>query len=291
MSHGLNGSRTDHGFNGLHGWRLILLCTVLVAVAFMWQDSFRWYEALASSPQPLALTGRTMIDLTHEYGPRTLYWPTSPTKFQHEKLSYGPTPGGWFYSAYSLCTPEHGGTHLDAPVHFGEGKWAADQIPLERLIAPAAVIDVTAAAAKDRDYLLTRDDVEQFEKRQGRIAPGTIVLMRTGWSRHWPNAKTYLGDDTPGDASKLTFPGFGEEAGRLLVEGRQVAGLGIDTASIDYGRSQDYVVHRIAAARNVFNLENLTNLEKLPARGATVIALPMKIENGSGGPLRAVAIF
>jgi kynurenine formamidase len=280
MSHGLRGS-------------LLVLLTVLALLAtFISFEANTWHEALASSgAQPLDLTGRKMIDLTHEYGPRTLYWPTSPTKFQHEKLSYGPTPGGWFYAAYSLCTPEHGGTHLDAPVHFGEGKWAADQIPLDRLIAPAAVIDVASAAAKDRDYRLTRADVEQFEKQHGRIAAGTIVVMRTGWSRHWPDAKAYLGDDTPGDASKLRFPGYGEDAGRLLVEGRQVAGLGIDTASIDYGRSQDYPVHRIAAARNVFNLENLTNLDRLPARGATVIALPMKIENGSGGPLRAVALF
>jgi kynurenine formamidase len=289
---------------------LLVLLTVLALLAtFISFEANTWHEASAFAPasadrrsfsggwlassraQPLDLTGRKMVDLTHEYGPRTLYWPTSPTKFQHEKLAYGPTPGGWFYAAYSLCTPEHGGTHLDAPVHFGEGKWAADQIPLDRLIAPAAVIDVASAAAKDRDYRLTRADVEQFEKQHGRIAAGTIVVMRTGWSRHWPDAKAYLGDDTPGDASKLRFPGYGEDAGRLLVEGRQVAGLGIDTASIDYGRSQDYPVHRIAAARNVFNLENLTNLDRLPARGATVIALPMKIENGSGGPLRAVAIF
>jgi kynurenine formamidase len=273
----------NHGFRGWCGLALVMLAGVL---------AFWWYDASApSSAQGLDLKGRKMVDLSHEYGPRTLYWPTSPTKFQHEKLSYGPTPGGWFYAAYSLCTPEHGGTHLDAPVHFGEGKWAADQIPLERLIAPAVVIDATAAAAKNRDYLLSRADVEQFEKQHGRIAAGTIVLMRTGWSRHWPDAKAYLGDDTPGDASKLGFPGYGEEAGRLLVEGRQVAALGIDTASIDYGRSQDFVVHRIAAARNVFNLENLTNLTQLPARGATVIALPMKIQDGSGGPLRAVAIF
>ncbi len=309
MSHGFHGSRTSHGFHGLRGSRLVLVVSLAVQVIFLSFAALTWHEASAFAPasadrrsfsggwsassgaQPLELTGRKMVDLTHEYGPRTLYWPTSPTKFQHEKLSYGPTPGGWFYAAYSLCTPEHGGTHLDAPVHFGEGKWAADQIPLDRLIAQAAVIDVTSAAAKDRDYRLTRAAVEQFEKQHGRIAAGTIVVMRTGWSRHWPDAKAYLGDDTPGDASKLRFPGYGEDAGRLLVEGRQVAGLGIDTASIDYGRSQDYPVHRIAAARNVFNLENLTNLDRLPARGTTVIALPMKIEGGSGGPLRAVAIF
>lgn len=283
---GLRPSRTGHGLHGFHGLRPALLTITVCVAAFVWHEA-----STATALQPLDISGRRLIDLTHAYGPRTLYWPTSPTKFQHEKLAYGTTEGGWFYSAYSFCTPEHGGTHLDAPGHFGEGKWTADQIPLDRLIAPAVVIDVTSAAAKDRDYRLTRADVEEFEKRHGRIAAGTIVLLRTGWSRHWPDAKAYLGDDTPGDASKLSFPGYGEEAGRLLVESRQVAALGLDTASIDYGRSQNYVVHRLAAARNVSNLENLTNLDQLPPRGATVIALPMKIEGGSGGPLRAVAAF
>ena len=165
-----------------------------------------------------------------------------------------------------------------------------EQIPLERLIAPAVVIDVTAQAAKDRDYRATRDDVLAFEKTHGRIAPGTIVLLRTGWSRHWPDAKAYLGDDTPNDASKLSFPSYGADAARLLVEERQAAALGIDTASIDYGRSTDFQVHRIAAAANVPGLENLTGLDRLPPRGALVIALPMKIEGGSGGPVRAVAL-
>jgi kynurenine formamidase len=137
---------------------------------------------------------------------------------------------------------------------------------------------------------LTTQDVLQFEKQHGPIARGTIVLLRTGWSRHWPNAKAYLGDDTPGDASKLSFPSYGPESAKLLVEERGVAALGIDTASIDYGRSTDFQVHRIAAARNVPGFENLTNLDRLPARGATVIALPMKIEGGSGGPLRAIAL-
>jgi len=161
---------------------------------------------------------------------------------------------------------------------------------MEQLVAPAVVIDITAQASKDRDYRLTREDVLQFEKKNGQIGHGTIVLLRTGWSRHWPNAKAYLGDDTPGDASRLSFPSYGAEAARLLVEERSVAAIGIDTASIDYGRSTDFQVHRIAAARNVPGFENLTNLDRLPVRGATVIALPMKIEGGSGGPLRAIAL-
>ena len=157
-------------------------------------------------------------------------------------------------------------------------------------MAPAVVIDVTKESAANRDYRLTREGVLAFEKANGPIARGSAVLLRTGWSRRWPNANAYLGDATPGDASKLSFPSYGVEAAKLLVEERMVAALGIDTASIDYGRSTDFQVHRVAAARNVPGFENLTNLDQLPVRGALLIALPMKIEGGSGGPLRAIAL-
>ena len=237
------------------------------------------------------LAKRTIIDLTHAYGADTVFWPTSPSKFALQKLASGMTEGGYFYAANAFCTPEHGGTHLDAPIHFSERGQTLEQIPLAKLIAPAVVIDVTARAAADRNYLATLDDVLAFERVHGRIEAGTIVLLRTGWSRHWPNATAYLGDDTLGDASKLSFPSFGVEAARLLVEDREIGALGVDTASIDYGRSTDFRVHRIAAARNVPGLENLTNLDRLPPRGAFVIALPMKIAGGSGGPLRAVALL
>jgi kynurenine formamidase len=238
----------------------------------------------------LDLSGYRMIDLTHSLSSRSLFWPTSPTKFTLERLAHGKTEGGYFYAANSFCTPEHGGTHLDAPLHFAEGRRSTEQVPLEQLIAPAVVIDVTAKAAADRDYRLAPDEVMQFEKQHGRIAAGTIVLLRTGWSRHWPNPTAYLGDDTPGDASRLSFPSYGVEAARLLVEERRAGALGIDTASIDYGRSTDFQVHRLAAAQNVPGFENLTNLDQLPPVGAIVIALPIKIQGGSGGPLRAVGL-
>lgn len=240
--------------------------------------------------QAIELGEVRIVDLSHTYDSEALYWPTSPTSFEKDELSSGVTEGGWFYSAYSVCTPEHGGTHLDAPVHFAEGGVSTDQIPLENLVAPAAVIDATAQAANDRNYRLTPKDVTHFEEEHGKIEPGTIVLLRTDWSKHWPNAMTYLGDDTPGDASKLEFPGFGAEAVKLLVENRGVMVLGIDSASIDYGPSQDFIAHRIAAAQGVANLENLTNLDQLPATGAIVMALPMKIGDGSGGPARVVAL-
>ena len=246
--------------------------------------------ALSARGQSLDLSRQRIVDLSHPYGASTVFWPTSPTKFKLDVLAQGKTDAGYFYAANTLCTPEHGGTHLDAPYHFSESGRTTEQIPLEQLVAPAVVIDVTARAAADRDYRLTPADVTAFESSGGRIAPGTIVLLRTGWSRHWPNAKAYLGDDTPGDASKLSFPSYGADAAKLLVEERRVAALGIDTASIDYGKSTDFQVHRIAAARNVPGLENLTSLDQLPPRGAVVIALPMKIEKGSGGPLRAIAL-
>jgi kynurenine formamidase len=239
---------------------------------------------------PIDLSAVRVVDLSHPYNSKTLYWPTSPTKFTLERLSYGKTDAGYFYAANTFCMPEHGGTHLDAPRHFSENGHSSEQIPAGDLIAPAVVIDISAKAAADRDYRLTRNDVLEFEKKAGAIREKTFVLLRTGWSRYWPEAKPYLGDDTPGDASRLSFPSYGEDAAKLLVEERRVAALGIDTASIDYGRSTDFKVHQIAAARNVFGLENLTNLDQLPVTGAVVVALPIKIEGGSGGPLRAIAL-
>lgn len=247
--------------------------------------------ALARPAVGLDISEYEIVDLSHAYGNKTLYWPTSPSRFQKTILSYGETDGGYFYSAFSICTPEHGGTHIDAPLHFAEDGYPTDKVPLENLIAPAVVIDVSDKAAANRNYLLSADDVRKFEQQHGRIESGSIVLLRTDWSRYWPDAKTYLGDDTPGDASNLVFPSYGEDAARLLVEERNVAILGVDTASTDFGQSEDFIVHRIAAARNVSNLENLTNLDKLPPTGALVMALPMKIESGSGGPVRVVALI
>ncbi|MDF2775114.1 MAG: cyclase [Geminicoccaceae bacterium] len=253
-----------------------------------------YVACLVSQPalgaQELDLSRYRMVDLTHALNARTLYWPTSPTTFKLDQLSYGPTPGGWFYSAYAFSAPEHGGTHLDAPIHFGEGHHTVDRIPLEKLIAPAVVIDVTAKTRGDDDYRLTSDDVAAFERANGRIPDGSIVLLRTGWSSRWPDRKAYLGDDTPNDASNLHFPSFGVEAARFLVQERHIAALGVDVASIDYGPSKDFMVHRIAAAANVPGLENLTNLNQVPPTGALVFALPMKIEGGSGGPARVVAL-
>lgn len=251
--------------------------------------AFSAARALAQSPA-IDLARHRLVDLTHPLNAKTLYWPTATTGFQLQQLAFGETAGGYFYSSYAFAAPEHGGTHLDAPIHFHRGGLAADQLPLDQLIGPAVVIDVRAKAARDADYRLTVDDVTAWEKANGRIPRGAFILLRTGWGLKWPSAKAYFGDDTPGDASKLHFPSFGVDAARLLVQQRRVAALGADVASIDYGPSTDFMVHRVAAAAGVIGLENLARLETLPARGATIIALPMKIERGSGGPVRVVAL-
>jgi kynurenine formamidase len=240
---------------------------------------------------PIDLARAAVIDLSHEFDERTLYWPTSTSTFRLEKLAFGPTPGGFFYASNALCTPEHGGTHLDAPIHFAESGRTADAVPVRQLVGPAVVIDVAAQAAADPDYRLTAADLAAWEARHGPVPAGAIVLLRTGWSVRWPVRKLYFGDDTPGSAANLHFPSFGAEAAKRLVDERKAGVLGVDTASIDHGPSKDFPVHRLAAAANVPGLENLTRLEELPATGAWIVALPMKIAGGSGGPARVIALL
>lgn len=242
-------------------------------------------------PDAEAVAGWRAVDLSHAYGADTLYWPTDTDGFRLDTLAEGPTPGGWFYAARRFATAEHGGTHLDAPSHFAAGGDDAASIPLERLVLPGVVIDVRAAAAADPDYLVRPDDVLAWEATHGRVPAGAAVLIRTGWAARWPDALAYLGDDTPGETANLRFPGIGEAAARLLVDDRRAGLLGIDTASVDRGQSTDFVVHRIGAAAGVPNLENVADLSALPPAGFLLIALPMKIDGGTGAPVRIVALI
>ncbi|MEW6296991.1 MAG: cyclase family protein, partial [Thermodesulfobacteriota bacterium] len=186
---------------------------------------------------------------------------------------------------------EHGGTHLDAPIHFAKGKRAADEVPVQQLIGPAVVIDVRAQAAQNPDYRLSVADIEAWEKRHGRIPAGAIVIMWSGWGERWPDKKRYLGTDQPGDVANLHFPGFSREAATFLVSQREIDAVGVDTPSIDYGQSQDFIAHQIINGANKPGLENIAHVEKLPPVGATLIALPMKIAKGSGGPVRIIAVL
>jgi len=239
---------------------------------------------------PAVVAGWTMVDLSHAYSEDALYWPTDTRGFVLNTLAEGETPAGFYYAAKEFASAEHGGTHLDAPVHFARGGLDAASVPLSRLIAPGVVVDVSQGADVDPDYRVTPEDIRSFEAEHGEIAAGTAVLFHTGWAARWPDAMAYLGDDTPGDASNLHFPGLSEAAMRLLVE-REAGLVGMDTASLDYGPFSDFITHQVGAAAGIPNLENVGDLSALPPTGFLLIALPMKITGGTGAPVRIVALI
>ena len=245
---------------------------------------------LATPAAALDLSGMRLVDLTHPFDSRTIYWPTA-RRFSLEPVAHGMTEGGYWYAANDFCAAEHGGTHLDAPIHFAKDRWTADEVPLDRLVGAAVVVDITEKANRDRDALLTRDDLRAFERRAGRIPDGAIVLVRSGWDRYWDDPARYLGTAVAGDTTHLHFPGVASDAAAWLTTSRRVHAIGIDTASIDHGPSRDFKAHRVLTNANVPIFENLAGLAALPPTGTVFIGLPMKIGGGSGGPLRAVAIL
>lgn len=230
------------------------------------------------------------IDLTHELSEEAIFWPTA-NRFRMTTDSEGITEKGYYYSAYSFTTAEHGGTHIDAPVHFAEGRHHVNEIPLEQLIGDAVVVDVSPQVRENRDHQVSVADLKGWEADHGEIPRGSIVLLRTGFGAYWPNADKYLGTALRGaeGVAALSFPGLGTDAARWLMSERQVKAVGIDTASIDHGKTTDFATHVALMTHNVPAFENVANLDRLPATGAYVIALPTKIRGGSGGPLRIIA--
>jgi kynurenine formamidase len=234
--------------------------------------------------------GGRWVDLTHDFSVDTLFWPTAEG-FALESEFKGITPQGFFYAANRYRASEHGGTHIDAPIHFAEDRKTLDKIPLDQLTGAAVVIDVSAPAAKNADYQITVSDIKGWETQHRQIPNDTILLLHTGFARHWPNANKYLGTAEKGPAAvaKLHFPGLHPDTARWLVSERRIKAIGLDTASIDYGQSKLFESHRILFEKNIPAFENVAALDQLPAVGAYVIALPMKIKDGSGGPLRIIA--
>ncbi|MGH7612965.1 MAG: cyclase family protein [Gemmatimonadales bacterium] len=233
------------------------------------------------------LQSGSWVDLSYPFDSTTIYWPTAQP-FRLEVVSAQRTAAGYYYAANNIAAAEHGGTHLDAPVHFAEGKHSTDQIPLDQLIGVAAVVDVTSqVAAAGADYQITS---ELLEGAGLDSLAGKIVLFRTGWGSRWPDRARYLGTTATGPAAvpELHFPGIHPNAARWLRD-RGVKAVGIDTPSIDFGQSQTFEAHQLLFAANIPAFENVAHLDQLPATGAFVIALPMKIGGGSGGPLRIVA--
>lgn len=230
------------------------------------------------------------IDLTYSFSQETLYWPTSNT-FQIDTVFTGTTDGGFYYESFQFCTAEHGGTHLDAPIHFYENRKRVHELEINRLTGRAALIDVSVLVSQDRDYQILTEDILNWESEFGKIPDGSILLFHTGMGAFWPDAKSYLGTDKQGEAgvAELSFPGIHPETARWLVENRSVNAVGLDTPSLDYGKSILFETHQILSEQNIPGFENVANLDLLPPTGAFIIALPMKIKNGSGAPLRIVA--
>jgi kynurenine formamidase len=232
------------------------------------------------------------IDLTHPFDSTTLYWPNNKTQFIHTTDYKGIVrPMGYFYSSYSISAPEHGGTHLDAPIHFAENKLTADKIPLEHLAGKGIVIDVSERALKNRDYQISAEDIQNWEKENGRIENGSIVLFRTGYAQFYPNRDKYFGTARIGVEAipELHFPGIHPDAAQWLVDNRKISSFGLDTPSMDYGQSTDFKTHQIMLGNNIPGFENVNIPMTLPSKEIYIVALPMKIGNGSGAPLRIIA--
>lgn len=234
-----------------------------------------------------------VVDLTQPLGPATPViglppiFAASPGVTIDEISRYDDKGPAWYWN--TLRFGEHTGTHFDAPIHWVTGKDlpnnACDTIPVQRFIGPACVID----AAADVDFLLTPERIDAWERQHGRIPAGAWVLLRTGWSRR-TDPKEFLNVAADGPHS----PGFRADASRMLALERDVLGVGVETIGTDAGQAgtfdPPFPNHTIMHGAGKFGLASLCNLDQLPATGAIVIAAPLKIVNGSGSPLRVIAL-
>jgi kynurenine formamidase len=236
------------------------------------------------NPTPAKPEFSRVLDLTHTAGEHSPGYDTDQKLTSHVVA----TASKEGYFAREITLPEHFATHIDAPAHFAPGRWTVDQIPPERLLAPLVVIDVAEQAKKNPDYQLSADDIAEWEKQNGQMPPNAVIILRTGWSEKWDSAKDYRNADPQG---VLHFPGYSLDAAKFLVESRQALGLGIDTLSVDYGPSKDFPVHHYTAGKSVYHLENVADVWRVPAVGALVLVAPAKIEGGSGGPVRILALL
>lgn len=231
------------------------------------------------------------IDLTHDFEKETHHWP-NVDRFKLDTIFAGMTDDGYYYETFAFSGAEHAGTHIDAPIHFAEGKRSVHELEIEELTGVAIVIDVRDSVSNNRDYQISVDDLENWEEQNGKIPKDAIVLFQTGHDQYWADKEKYMGTAETGEAATqdLHFPGLAPEAAEWLVEHRAVKATGIDTPSIDYGPSTDFKTHRILLGESIIGFENLKDLDKLAVKGDYIIALPMKIKGGSGGPLRIVAL-
>ena len=227
-----------------------------------------------------------MVDLSYPLNESNPYWPGEDySSFRFETIATLESDG--VYSGV-FSMPEHLGTHLDAPNHFEVDQPSVDEIALQDLIAPMVVVDVRDACQSNSDYRLQPADLQSWEAQYGRIPEGAVVFALTGWGQYWEEYSRYKNEDAEG---QLHFPGFSNEAAAFLTTERSIKGIGIDSLSVDYGPSRTFSVHHIVNGAGGYNIENVANLEQIPPSGAWLIAAPIKIEKGSGGPVRGWAVF
>ena len=252
---------------------------------------------LAQLADALATGAVRVVDLTQPLGPATPVidlppiFAASPGVTIDQISRYDERGPGWYWN--TLRFGEHTGTHFDAPVHWITGKDlpnnACDTIPASRFVGPACVVDVTGDVARDPDFLLTPDRIESWEREHGRVPAGAWLLLRTGWSRR-ADPKAFLNVAADGPHS----PGFRADASRMLAHERHVLGVGVETIGTDAGQAgtfdPPFPNHTIMHGAGKFGLASLCNLDQLPPTGAIVLAAPLKIVNGSGSPLRVIAL-
>ena len=255
-------------------------------------SSFLLTAAISFSSIAADLFKGQWIDLTHEFSEETIYWPTAES-FKKTEVFKGYTDAGFYYTAYNFSAAEHGGTHIDAPIHFHENRNTVDQIPVEQLIGPGVVVRITEKVKENRNYQFSVEDILEWEKEHGVIPENSILLIDTGSGKLWPNREEYMGTDERGEkaVAKLEFPGIHPEAAKYLATERKIKAVGLDSPSIDFGGSKLFETHQILFEKNIPGLENVANLDRLPPDGFMIFALPMKIKGGSGGPLRIVAFI
>ena len=226
-----------------------------------------------------------VVDMTHTLSLSAPFWPDpSGNPFSYDTLVKQPS-GAPAMGKYHI--PEHFGTHLDAPIHSADNLVSVDKLTPNELFGPVVVIDATGKCAENADYLLSEQDILDWEKAHSPIPDRAIVLMLTGWGKKWGDYKAYKNED---DSGKMHFPGFSKEAALFLTKERNILGIGIDTFSVDAAVTDGFPVHGLVNGAGKFHLENVANLHELPPAGAYLITAPIKLEGGSGGQVRIFGI-
>jgi kynurenine formamidase len=225
-----------------------------------------------------------VVDLSHVVSPKIPLWPGDP----HVIFTVVATMAKDGYYLREFAIGEHSATHMNAPNSFISGNTEAiTSYPAQQRVVPAVVIDARKQCASDADYQLTRQDVADWETTNGRIAPGSFVIMLTGWEDKWSDPKAFINQDAKGN---LHFPGFAKATTMWLVSARQIAGVGIDTHGVDPGSDTSYATNTEMAKTHNIAIECMANLDQLPPKGATLILAPLQLRNGSGAPMDIVAL-